>query len=161
MTEGVTIALCAVLIIIGTIGIVVPVIPGLIVTLLAVLIWAISTGGTTAWVIFAIAAVVWAIGVTAQFLIPGKRLKAQGIGLGTLVLAVVAAIIGFFVIPVVGAIVGFVLGIYLVEMSRSRNGAQAWARTKSALRAILHSMGIELLTAFVIAVLFVIGVLLT
>lgn len=161
MTEGATIALCAVLLVIGTIGIVVPVIPGLLIVLLAVLIWAISTGGTTAWVIFGIAAVVWVVGVVAQFLIPGKRLKAQGVGMGTLMLAVVAAVIGFFVIPVVGAVVGFVLGIFLVELSRSRDAGSAWSRTRAALRAILHSMGIELATALVIAVLFVVGVFIT
>ncbi|NLJ54126.1 MAG: DUF456 domain-containing protein [Intrasporangiaceae bacterium] len=161
MSEGALIALCAILLVVGTIGIVVPVLPGLLIVLGAVLLWAIGTGGTTAWIIFGIAAVVWVVGVVAQFLIPGRKLKTQGIGLGTLTLAVIAAIIGFFVIPVVGAFVGFVLAIYLVEMTRSRDSSAAWTRTKQALRAILHSMGIELITAFAIAVLFVVGVLIT
>jgi uncharacterized protein len=161
MSEGVTIALCALLIVIGMVGIVVPVLPGLLLTLLAVLIWAISTGGTTAWTVFAVAAVVYAVGLVAQFLIPGRRLKSQGVGMGTLLVAIIAAIVGFFVIPVIGAIVGFVLGIFAVETTRSRSREQAWTRTKAALRAIAHSMGIELLTAFVIAVIFVVGVQLT
>lgn len=161
MSEGALIALCAILLVVGTIGIVVPVLPGLLIVLGAVLLWAIGTGGTTAWIIFGIAAVVWVVGVVAQFLIPGRKLKTQGIGLGTLTLAVIAAIIGFFVFPVIGAFVGFVLAIYLVEMTRSRDSSAAWTRTKQALRAILHSMGIELITAFAIAVLFVVGVLIT
>lgn len=161
MSEGVTIALCALLIVVGMIGVVVPVLPGLLLTVLAVLLWAINTGGSTAWVVFAVAAVVYAIGLVAQFLIPGRRLKSQGVGTGTLLIAVVAAVIGFFVIPVIGAVVGFVLGIYAVETTRTRDHERAWDRTKAALRAILHSMGIELVTAFVIAVLFVVGVLLT
>ena len=161
MSEGVTIALCALLIVVGMIGIVVPVLPGLLLTLLAVLVWAVSTGGTTAWVVFALAALAYAVGLIAQFLIPGRRLKSQGVGTGTLLAAVVAAVVGFFVIPVIGAVVGFVLGIFAVETSRTRDREQAWIRTKAALRAILHSMGIELVTAFVIAVLFVVGVLLT
>ncbi|MDO5503653.1 MAG: DUF456 domain-containing protein [Actinomycetia bacterium] len=161
MSEGATIALSVVLLIVGTIGIVVPVIPGLLITVLAVLVWAWSTGTTTAWVIFGIAVAVYLVGVVLQFLIPGRRLKAQGIGLGTLLLAVLAAIVGFVVVPVIGAVLGFVLGIFAVELTRSRSSAHAWTRTKSALRAILHSMGIELLTAFVIAVLLVIGVLIT
>lgn len=161
MSEGVLVALCAVLIVIGMVGIVVPVLPGLLLTLAAVLIWAVSTGGTTAWVVFAVAALVYAVGVVAQFLIPGRRLKAQGVGLGTLLTAVVFAIIGFFVIPVIGAIIGFVLGIFVVEMTRSRDRAAAWTSTKAALRAIVHSMGIELVAAFGIAVVFVVGVMLT
>lgn len=114
MSEGVVVALCAVLIAVGMIGIVLPVLPGLFLTLLAVFIWAVATGGSTAWTIFGIAALVWAIGVTAQFLIPGKRLKAQGVGMTTMLLAVVGGIIGFFVIPVIGAPVGFVLAILLI-----------------------------------------------
>lgn len=161
MSEGVTVALCAILIVVGMVGIVVPVLPGLLLVLLAVLIWAVSTGGTTAWVVFALAAAVYAVGLVAQFLIPGRRLKSQGVGSGTLLVAVLAAIVGFFVIPVIGAVVGFVLGIFAVETTRSRDRVQAWARTKAALRAILHSMGIELATAFVIAVVFTAGVLLT
>lgn len=161
MSEGVTVALCALLIAVGMVGIVVPVLPGLLLTLLAVLIWAASTGGTTAWVVFGVATVVYVTGLVGQFLIPGRRLKAQGVGKGTLLVAVLAAIVGFFVIPVVGAVVGFVLGIFAVESTRSRDRQQAWTRTKAALRAIVHSMGIELVTAFVIAVVFVVGVLLT
>lgn len=161
MNEAATVVLCAVLIIVGMVGIVVPVLPGLLLTLLAVLIWAISTGGSTAWGVFAVAAAVFLVGVVAQFLVPGRRLKSQGIGMGTMLLAVLGGIIGFFVIPVVGAFAGFVLAIFLVEMTRSRSRDQAWARTKSALGAIVHSMGIELLTAFVIAVIFVVGVLIT
>lgn len=161
MSEGVLVALCAALLVIGMVGIVVPVLPGLLLTLAAVLIWAVSTGGTTAWVVFAVAAVIYAVGVVAQFLIPGRRLKAQGVGMGTLLAAVVFAIIGFFVIPVVGAIIGFVLGIFAVEMTRSRDRAAAWSSTTAALRAIVHSMGIELAAAFGIAVTFVVGVLLT
>lgn len=161
MSEGVVVALCAVLIAVGMIGIVLPVLPGLFLTLLAVFIWAVATGGSTAWTIFGIAALVWAIGVTAQFLIPGKRLKAQGVGMTTMLLAVVGGIIGFFVIPVIGAPVGFVLAILLIELTRTQDLTTAWARTKQALIAIVHSMGIELITALIIAVLFVVGVLRT
>jgi uncharacterized protein YqgC (DUF456 family) len=159
MSEGLVVALCAILMVVGMIGIVVPVLPGLLFVLLAVLIWAIATGGATAWVVFGVAAAVYAVGVVAQFLLPGRRLKSQGVGLGTMVVAVLCAIVGFFVIPVIGAFVGFVVGIFAVEASRSRDREQAWTRTKAALRAIVHSMGIELATAFVIAAVFTAGVL--
>ena len=161
MSEGALVALCAIVIAIGMVGIVVPVLPGLLLVFLAVLFWAVMTGGTTAWIVLAAAAVVYAVGLVAQFLIPGRRLKSQGVGLGTMVVAVACAIVGFFVIPVVGALVGFVVGIFAVETTRSRDRQQAWARTKAALRAIVHSMGIELATAFLIAVIFTIGVLAT
>jgi len=70
----------------------------------------------------------------------------------------VFGIVGFFVIPVVGAIVGFVLGIFVVELGRSRDGSQAWTRTKDALVAVLHSMGIELAAGLAVTALYVVGV---
>ncbi|HOF63914.1 MAG TPA: DUF456 domain-containing protein, partial [Dermatophilaceae bacterium] len=91
------------------------------------------------------------------YLIPGRRMRQHGIGTGTMLVAVVVAIIGFFVVPVVGAIAGFVLGIYGVEFARSKTSAAAWASTKIALRAVAHSMGIELLAGLGIVTTWVIG----
>jgi hypothetical protein len=54
-----------------------------------------------------------------------------------------------------------VLGIYLVEHSRSRDAAAAWAATKTALRAVLLSVGIELAAGLAIAATWVVGVLLS
>ena len=43
-------------ILVGLLGIVVPVLPGGILIFGAVLVWAVVTGGATAWVVFAVAA---------------------------------------------------------------------------------------------------------
>ena len=142
---------------VGILGIVVPVVPGLLLALAGVLIWAVDTGGTSAWVVLGICVGLYAAGLAVKFLVPGRRLKQQGVGTGTLLLAVVIGIVGFFVVPVVGGPLGFVLGIYLVERLRSGDGAVAWARTKHALRAVLTSMGIELTTGLLIAVTWVVG----
>ena len=87
-------------------------------------------------------------------------MKREGVGGLTLVLGVLGGIIGFFVIPVVGLPVGFVLGIFGAEYLRFRELDRAWSATKSALRGVLHSMGIELATALLIAITWTGGVLL-
>lgn len=161
LPDGATIWVPAILIVIGLVGIVVPVLPGLLVIVLAVLLWAVEIGTTTAWVVLGGSLLLYAVGVTLQFLLPGRRLKRAGVRTPTLVLAVVLGIVGFFVVPVVGGPLGFVLGIYLVEQSRSHDRAAAWASTKSALKAVLHSMGIELVTGLLVAALWVVGVLVT
>ena len=76
-------------------------------------------------------------------------------------IAVLLGIVGMFVIPVVGFVVGFVGGIFLVEQGRSRDRAQAWARTKNAVVAVVTSMGIELCAGVLIAATWVVGVLAT
>ncbi len=151
----------ALLIVAGLVGVVVPVVPGLLLTLAGVLLWALADASATAWVIFGISVVLYAVGVVTQYLVPGRRMREQGVGTLSMVLAVALGIVGFFVIPVLGAPLGFVLGIFLVELTRTSNATQAWARTRAALRAAALSMGIELLTGLAIAVTWVVGLLLT
>ena len=146
------------LIIVGLVGIVVPILPGLVLILAGVLIWALSEGSALGWVIFGVSAVVTVAGYVLQYTLPGRRMRERGVSSSTLLLAVVFGIVGFFVIPVVGAIVGFVLGIFVVELGRSRDGSQAWTRTKHALVAVLHSMGIELAAGLAVTALYVVGV---
>ena len=131
----------AFLLAVGLVGIVVPVVPGLLLTLGATLLWSSQHQDSRAWWVFGIAVVLYAVGVVTQYLIPGRRMRTHGI-------------------PVVGALVGFVLGIYLVEFARSKQTAAAWTSTKIALRAVAHSMGIELLAGLGIAATWVIGLVL-
>ena len=149
------------LVLAGLVGIVVPVLPGLLLVLAGVLLWALMEGGTTAWAVFGASVLVAVAGYVLQYTLPGRRMRERGVSGSTLTLAVLFGLVGFFVIPVVGAVVGFVLGIYVVEMGRSRDRAQAWQRTKHALVAVLHSIGIELVAGLVIAGLFVVGLVAT
>ncbi|MFV0463249.1 MAG: DUF456 domain-containing protein [Nostocoides sp.] len=157
MTTPGTIA--AILIVIGLFGIVVPILPGLVIIVIGVAVWAISTASTTAWAALTVAVIVYAVGLATQYLIPGRRLRAEGVANWTLVLAMAVAIVGFFVIPVIGAPLGFVLAIYLLEAAHSQSHRQAWQRTTAALRAVLTSMGIELLAGLTIAATFVVALL--
>ena len=149
------------LIIVGLLGIVVPVLPVLLLILGGVLLCAALEGGTTAWLIFAASLLVAVIGWVLQYTLPGKRMRDRGVSNSTLVIAVMVGIVGFFVVPVVGAIIGFVLAIFVVEYLRSKDTALAWERTKHALVAVLHSMGIELAAGLTIAALFVGGLVAT
>jgi len=151
----------AVLILVGLVGIVVPVLPGLLLVLGAVLLWAWEVSTALGWWVFGISVVLYAAGVALQYLLPGRHLRRSGVGTATLLLALALGIVGFFVVPVVGGPLGFVLGIYLVEHSRSRNAAAAWASTKAALKAVFLSMGIELIAGVAMATTWVAGVLLS
>lgn len=151
----------AVLILIGLAGIVVPVLPGLLLVLAAVFVWAFDAGSTAGWWVFAFCALLYLVGMALQYTLPGRRMREAGVRRSTLLLAVLLAVVGFFVIPVVGAAVGFVGGIYLVELGHSRDRYAAWSSTKAALRAVFLSIGIELLTGLAIATTWVVAVLVT
>ncbi len=147
------------LLVVGLVGIVVPVVPGLLLAVGATLLWAYLHPAPGAWVVFWIAVVLYAAGVLTQYLLPGRTMRREGVRTSTMILAVMLGIVGFFVIPVVGAIVGFVVGIFLVELTRRQDSAAAWASTKVALVAVVHSMGIELLAGLGIVLTWVLGLI--
>jgi uncharacterized protein YqgC (DUF456 family) len=146
------------LMLVGTVGIVVPVLPGLLLVWGATLLWAFEQQTTTGWVTFGVATAVYAAGLAAQFVFPGRRLKEAGVDTKIIAVALVVAVIGIFVIPIIGAPIGFVGTVYLLERLRQGAHPRAWAATKQALRAVLLSMGIELLTAVSIIATWVVAV---
>jgi hypothetical protein len=152
--------LVAVAIAVGIAGIIVPVLPGTILVLGAVLVWALDIGTTTAWTVFAVSTLLLVAGSVVKYLVPGRRLKTAGVPNRTLLVGALLGFVGFFVIPVVGMFIGFVLGVYVAERARV-GGALAWPSTKSALRAVGASILIELAAAVLAAGVWVAGVVVT
>jgi uncharacterized protein YqgC (DUF456 family) len=142
----------------GLIGIIVPVLPGLLLVWAAVLVWAWEAQSPAGWVVLGIATTLALSGFVLQYLLPGRRMAAAGVTRSTTLAGVALGVAGFFLIPVVGAFLGFVLGIYLAERVKQHTHAAAWPSTKHALKAIGLSVGIELLTGLAIATTWLIGV---
>jgi uncharacterized protein YqgC (DUF456 family) len=147
-------------ILVGLLGIIVPILPGGILIFTAVLVWAGVTGGATAWVVFAVVAAFLVVGTVVKYAVPGRRLKDAGIPASTQWIGVAVGVAGFFVIPVIGLFVGFILGIYLAERTRL-GAAQAWPSTKQALRAVGLSIVIELTAAILATVTWIVGLAVT
>jgi uncharacterized protein YqgC (DUF456 family) len=156
----VTELLVAVAIAVGIAGIIVPVLPGTILVLGAILVWALEIGTTTAWVVVAFATTFLVLGTIVKYLVPGRQLKASGVPNRTLLVGALLAFVGFFVVPVVGMFIGFVLGVYAAERARV-GAAGAWPSTKAALRAVGVSILVELVAAFLAVATWVVGVVLT
>ena len=155
--ELITTIVAAILIAVGIAGLVVPVLPGLLLTLVGVGIWAWGHSSLFAWCVFIAAVLLAFIGWVVQYLIPGRQLARAGIPGRTTLVGVLVGAVGFFVIPVVGVFIGFVFGVFLAEDARLRDGATAWASTKTAARAALTSMWIELIAASLIAILWMVS----
>ena len=158
--DGLTLSV-GLIMLVGLIGLAVPVLPGLVVVWAAVLIWASEEQTTAGWVVLGIATTLALSGFLLQYVLPGRRLRAAGVTTSTTMAGAALAVVGFFVIPVVGAFLGFALGIYGAERIKLGNHVAAWSSTNNALRAIGLSMGIELVTGLAIASTWVIGVVTT
>jgi uncharacterized protein YqgC (DUF456 family) len=131
-------------IVVGLVGVVVPVLPGAFLVLGAILVWALAEQSATGWIVFSLAVLFTAAAQILKYALPGRQLKASGIPSTTLLLGAVVGVVGFFVLPIVGLPVGFILGIYLAEVYRLRDVGTAWAATVQALRAVGWSILIEL-----------------
>ena len=152
--------LVALVIAVGLVGILVPILPGSVLVLAAILGWAWDAGGATAWTVFGVSAAILLVGGVVKYLVPNRRLKDAGIPASTQWIGAALGVVGFFVLPVVGLIVGFVLGIYLAEHRRLGRRA-AWPSTQHALKAVGLSILIELAAAVAATFVWVVGVLLT
>ena len=150
----------AVAIAVGLVGVVVPLLPGTLLVAVAVVVWALDTGGRTAWSVTMVALALLLVGALLKYLVPGRRLGEAGVPRRTLWTGAALGIVGFFVIPVVGLVLGFVLGVHLAERARV-GGLAAGPSTVAALRAVGLSIAIEVLAGLLAAAAWVTGVLLT
>jgi uncharacterized protein YqgC (DUF456 family) len=145
---------------VGLAGILVPVLPGSVLILGALLTWAILVGETAGWVVFVVAAGLLVLGTVVKYAVPGRRMKSAGVPTSSMMIGAVAGVVGFFVIPVVGLPIGFVLGIYAAEFQRV-GGTEARRTTVAALKAVGLSILIELAAGLFAAVSLVVGIVLT
>ena len=155
--EIITTVIVGLAMLIGCIGIIVPVLPGSILIAIAAIVWSVVIGTTTGWVTLAVILLLVGIGMAASWVLTGRRLKARQIPNSSLLIAAVCAFIGFFVIPVVGLFVGFIAGLYLAEFRRLKDPKDSLKSSWTAIKALGIGIIVEFccaaaaLTAFVVA----------
>ena len=135
----------------GIVGILVPVLPGSLLVVGAILVWALVVSSATGWTVLAVAVVLIGAAQIVKYLIPGRRMRDAGVPNSTIVAGVVLGIAGFFLIPVVGLFLGFPAGVYLAERHRLGPHHHAWESTKHALKALGLSILIELTAVLIVA----------
>ena len=96
-----------VVILLGVIGAVVQVWPSAPLVGGAILVWAWLTGTSSAWIVFAIAALVLILGTVLKYVIPARGMNKAGIPQSTLVWGALGGVVGWFI----GLPLGLVLGM--------------------------------------------------
>lgn len=152
-------------ILVGLIGIVVPVLPGSVLIAVAVLVWAAVTGTPSAWIVAAVCLVLLAGGATLTWYLATHRTRAAGVPRGSLMVAGLAGIVGFFVVPVIGLLLFFPAGLFAAEYVRLRRVrdpepvGRAWASSLVALKATGLGMLGELALALAASGVWLVAVL--
>lgn len=149
--EHVAEVLVGLAILLGLVGILVPVVPGLLLVWAAVLAWAVWAQSMAGWVLLGVSSAMVVLSQVVKYVVPGRRLGRAGVPTRTMVAGGAAGVVGFFVLPVLGLLAGFVCGVYVAERIRLGGHRPAWRSTGQALQAAGLAMLIELLTGLLIA----------
>ena len=149
MTEFWIALACVVVAIVGVCGVVVPVLPGSVSVLIALLVWAWWGSSSWGWIAFGVGAVFLVVGFSAQYVLTGRRLKQRQIPQRSVVIGLICGAVGLFVIPYVGLPVGFAAGLWLAEYVRVRDVRQATLSSGEALKSVGIGMAVELTCALV------------
>ncbi|WP_425954953.1 DUF456 domain-containing protein [Xylanimonas sp. McL0601] len=147
-------------ILVGLGGIVVQVLPGNVLVLGAIGVWAWATGGG-AWWMFTAAAVVIVVAELGQWLLAGRHLRRADVPWSTLVWGGAAGVVGFFVVPVVGLVLFFVGAVFLAELLRRRDAAAAWRASVAALQATGITILVQLAGGLLATAIWLVGLYLT
>lgn len=122
---------------VAVVGTIVPVLPGSVLGILALLEWALfGRSGSAGWIVFAVGTVLFAAGMAASFVLTGRRLAARRIPNGSILAATVVGVVGMFVVPVLGLFIGFAVGLLGSEWVRTRDLRAAASSSLVALKAI-------------------------
>lgn len=153
-----TLVLIGLVMAVGVVGVLVPLLPGLLLVGLAGIGWAIMADGSGPWVVVGFMLAVLLLGTVAKYVLPGRTLRQAGAPVSTLIMGAVGGIVGFFLIPVLGLLIGAVLGIFVGEVRRLGDTGAARRSTLATLKAIGIGVLLELLAGVLAAAIWFVSV---
>jgi uncharacterized protein YqgC (DUF456 family) len=146
---------------VGLVGVLLPLLPGTALILAAGIGWAVLVvgEGTTRWVVVGAMTVLLLGGLVLKYALPGRSMAGR-LPRRTLVLGAVGAGVGFLLLPPLGLLLGGALGVYLGESQRSSDRAEAWRSTLQVLKAVGLGVLAELAAGVLMLGAWLVGVLL-
>lgn len=133
-------ALAAALMVLGVVGTIVPILPGLALVWVTMAAYGVLVGfGWAGWAAMAVATALVGLGLYLNIRIPQRSASGVGLTVKAQVVAVTLALAGFFLLPPFGAPVGFVLGVFLMRLNTTGSRTEAWTSTKTIVAALLRA----------------------
>ena len=158
--ESITFGLIVAIMILGIIGVIIPIIPGTLLIWLSITLYVWSKGmAVLGWGSFVLITLIALVTGTADLWLPLLGAKSGGASKRALLLGGIGALLGTFMFPVLGTIVGYALGLLLGEYHKrgdwlearraSLGGVAGWG----VATAIQLGGGLLMLLIFVVRVL--------
>jgi uncharacterized protein YqgC (DUF456 family) len=137
----------------GLFGLIIPIFPGNVVMWVAALIYGLIFGfGRLGGIMFAIITLLMLAAVLADNVLMGAKAREKGAAWKSIILALLAGIVGTFVFPPIGGIIAAPLVLYLMEFLRLGDSAEA---TK-VVKALLIGWGLAFVVRFGLGVVMMI-----
>lgn len=146
-------------IMVGAVGIIIPVLPGSALIAVSLLVWAVVVNSPVGWIFFAVAMLFVAIGMTSSLMLTGRAMRRERIPHASVLVGALVGVVGFFVVPIVGLALGFAVGLYGSELVRQKALRPALNSSVAALKAIGIGILVEFSCASVAGGIWIIGVL--
>ena len=148
--------------VVGLVGVVVPVLPGTALVLAAGIGWAVLVvgSGPGRWIVVAVMAVLFVVGTVAKYVLPGRRLSGR-LPRSTLLLAGAGALVGLLLLPPLGLLLGALAGTYVASARRLGHGAPALHATVQVLQAVGVGVLAELTAGVLMVATWLVGLALT
>jgi uncharacterized protein YqgC (DUF456 family) len=150
--------LAGILLVVAAVGTIYPVLPGSLIAIVTLLLWAWAMGSSWAWTAAIIGSVICVVGWSASAVLTGRKLKQLEVPKWSILVAVVGGVVGIFLIPVIGVFVGFAVALLLSEWVRHRSLSQAFHSSVQTLKATGTGVLIEFLLVCVAASVWMLGV---
>ena len=135
---------------IGLFGLIIPIFPGNVVMWLAALVYGLIFGfGRLGGVMFAFITVLMLIAAAADNFLMGAKAREKGASWGSIILALLAGVIGTIVLPPIGGLIAAPLVLYLMELNRLGDADEA----KALVKALLTGWGLAFIVRFGLGVI--------
>ena len=129
----------------GLLGLIIPIFPGNVVMWLAALVYGLVFGfGKLGGILFGIITLLMIGAVSADNILMGTKAREKGASWGSIILALLAGIVGTIVLPPIGGLIAAPLVLYLMELNRLQNADEA----KAVVKALLVGWGLAFVVRF-------------
>jgi hypothetical protein len=148
--EWTTFGLVQLFMLVGLLGLLVPIFPGLVIMWLAALGYGVAVGfSTLGIVLFVLITLLMLFGSIVDNLMMGVGARQSGAAWLTIFVALAAGILGTILLPPIGGIIAAPLAILLLEYARLRDWKQAWR----AFTGLTVGWGLSVVARFAIGAL--------
>jgi len=143
--ETTIIVLTVLTMLVGLFGLIIPIFPGNVVMWLAALVYGLVFGfGRLGGIMFAIITLLMLVAVAADNVLMGAKAREKGADWGSIILALIAGVVGTMIFPPIGGLIAAPIALYLAELQRRRDAEEAM----NVVKALLTGWGLAFIVRF-------------